>query len=341
MIYYYETKSFKSLALTISLIGFTALFRAENYLLIILFFLGLKIFNCDYKKMVNTRFLLAFLIICILIIPNLMQILNFYIVSDNAAQNTQDEVKSNWNLTHILRNKETFIGLVYNNIHPFIFSILYLVGIVIGFRLFKKESKFLISLIIPFLIIFSLHFDSPTRFLISIYPLLAVFAGIGTYYLITLIGKRLGLIKTVIIVFVIIVISFVPHIINVQKSFSPDHYLETNIPDLLRYDLKDNNCILITEMPTVLKAVMSKEVISTKNFIEKNVFFKNDECFLFFEDTYCDIYWRETNYCKKMKNSYQLESFITYNIEDIRPESSGYPKKYYIHKVIAKTTNLS
>lgn len=277
-----ETKNENMMMLTGVLIGFTAFFRAENYYLYIFYGIGLLIF----KKMKMLRGLsrnLWFIFIIILLLPNLLNNVSLYFDDGLAAGNLKNDDASNWATDNFSRNKETFQGLIGGNFHPFMFTIIYLLGIFIGLKEYRKQTIFLLFWIIPLILSFALYFHVPSRFLIGIYPFLAILAGFGLEYITRISQKKM---LTSIIFSIIIIITFLPYIKNVHNDIWAPHSLESIIPDMLEKDLKED-CTIIAVTPTIIKSTTRLEVINSNDFVQKNMAL-NNPCTLFFEDMYCD-----------------------------------------------------
>jgi len=320
MITVFQEKTKNKELISLFAIGLAVIFRAENLLLLPLYFFGKAIF----RKKINRKDIYIVIIIIILILPNLLNNSSLYLDNNLAITNNNEENIQNWNPQNILRNKETFKGLIGNNLHPLFFSLLYIIGIAVGLKKRKKETLFILAWIIPLLIFFSAYFETPPRFLIGIYPFLAILSGLSIEYLEDLFLKR----KKPLFLFTIIIIGilFIPLVNNVHNDVWVPHSLETMIPDLLTNDLREE-CSVVLVSPTIMKATTNIEAIRASSFIDKTSIPTND-CVLFFEDMFCDGTFGRAPECSFIKEQFKYEKYFEYSFE-----YKGNSKQYSFFKL--------
>ena len=258
----------------------------------------------------------------LLIFPNLVQVGSFYFSND--LVNQISDVDTTWGGSYFTRNKETIKGLFYNTIHPLFFSLLYIVGLVLMFRKLPKQAIYLTLGIVPIIFILLFYSYSPPRFLLGLYPFIVILAGYTINYLIVL-SKKSKIITPV--AAIIILLLFSPYIKDVHEDVWLAHTLETNIPYLLKADLKQE-CTIVSVQPTIIKATTKFEVISTTSFIEKTKIPSND-CVLFFEDMYCDGTFDNNPDCKYIKNNYKTSKYLEYDYSN-----GGISKSYSFYKIV-------
>lgn len=305
--YFYKKSSNQRLLLALSSLGLAAIFRPENYFFIIMFLVGALMFSKDYKKLIKTKYTLFFIIFLILVIPNAIQASNFYF-SDSLVYQF-DDVEKTWDVNYLFRNKETTSGLINNTLHPILFSALFILGIGIGLKKFRKQTMFLLICTIPIIIPLLFFVMSPPRFLIGLYPFLVILAAMALVFIIDLLSKNKRIITVAVVV--IVFLAFIPYIKQVHTDVWINHYLETRIPDMLKADLKES-CTIIAPTPTVIKATTSLEVISASDFVEKRIIPSND-CVLFFDDMFCDGTFGTAPECKYIKENYELSEYFEYS----------------------------
>ena len=123
--------------------------------------------------------------------------------------------------------------------------------------------------------------------------------------------------------------SFFSYLQSIQTDIWVPHSLETKIPDMIKYDLKEN-CTIIAPQPTTLKETTTNiEVISATAFIDKTKIPKN-KCVLFYEDIYCHGIFHKIPECSFIKNNYQYSVYKEYSY-DYKDESTTY--KLYLLKL--------
>ncbi len=312
----YRTKSKEIDILAIILIGIASIFRTENYFLFAYYLIGAFIFKKDKKAVL--RLVQIGLLIFILTVPNLVNNMGLYLNNDLAAGNT-GHGEQTWGLDNFERNKETFQGLVTGSLHPYLITITYLVGIIIGLWKRRKETLFLLAWMIPLLLAFTQYFHAPPRFLIGIYPIIAVFSAITINHVLEEIGinkrkKQRGFSRgflTNLIVLLIIIIA-VPGIKALADNPWPAHTLATYTPAYLEDNYED--CIIVAQHETSIRATTNLKTIKSSEFVRMQRQTEG-QCYLYFEDMYCDGTFGHAEECQIIKKYYKAELIETFKEE--------------------------
>ncbi|MFC2136466.1 hypothetical protein ACFLTH_17770 [Bacteroidota bacterium] len=214
----------------------------------------------------------------------------------------KNENSENWSLDNFSNNKDVFKNLITNKIHPLTFSLLFIAGLIIGFKKLKKETLFGLIFIIPLLVIFTFYFGTWPRFFLSFYIFFTVFAAICLNYCSSFFKKN----KNIdIIIILIILIAFFPFVKNIQENVPVAQTLETQTPSMLKKDLV-KDCTIIASTPTVIRATTQFESISTDDFIKKSRI-PSKSCVLLFEDMFCNAN------CDKIKQEYNGKEYLRYS----------------------------
>jgi len=334
---YYRNKKTSLLWLSAVSLAFTAQFRPENYIFIVLFLLGCALYGHQFFKKLNLKFIAPWLILVILALPNLIVVLDFklstnWIESDTAGEQTG----SNWSFHNLVYNSSNYGIYIFNSkFQPIIFSFLLMTGLIYMLYKQRKEALFLITwfCLMWFVYFFSwfqtlggMDILSKTKYLMSFYPITVIFAVYGILLIKNLLPLKIKIfkIKRLIlpIITVILVILFIPYSIQASTYFRSDaHKLETKIPELAEKDIGDK-CIIIANLPTILKSTTHLNVedigyfLTYKSF-QEDILNKSD-CVLFFEDIYCLDFdfggFKEK--CQNIKKDYILEPYISYSESD-------------------------
>lgn len=342
---YYRNKKNSLLWLALVSLAFTAQFRPENYTLPLLFLAGCIFYNKKFFRQINFKFILPWVVLIVFSFVNLIQVMNFqssinWIESDTEGQQTG----SNWGFNNLIHNSSHYGIYIFNSeFQPVIFSLFILSGLVYMFSKQKKEGMFLITwfCLLWFVYFFSwfqtlgggTHILAKTRFFINFYPITVIFAGYGILLIkdLSSVVTTNSLIKKSILplITIILVILFIPYSIKASTWFDdPAHKLETKIPELAEKDIP-HDCIIIMNWPTILKATTNLNVIDINKFLEnpqdQEKIFNKAECVLFFEELTCSTWNFEGERCKRIKDSFSMEPFITYKEEN---------KRYTFYKIM-------
>ncbi len=329
---YYKKNKISLLWLAIVALAFTAQIRVENYIFPVLFLFGCVLFDKKNLKKINFKFILPWIVLLILSFPNLIQNLE-YLSSENWQESESDGrlTGSNWSITN----------LVYNTIHygknifmeyPFFITILFVIGLIYAIIKDGREAYFLITW---FLFMYLIHFVSwPTnfesggqeRYYMSFYPIISIFASYGVLLIKNQLSSKIKnkIFKKLIIpiTILIILLMFIPYVISTSKMYSDSsHILETKIPELAERDIPPN-CIIIANLPTILKSTTNLNVINIRRFLESPQYqeeiFKNNSCILFFKDLTCQMWDFSSKDCKQIQEYFLMTNFKSYEEKDTK-----------------------
>jgi len=334
---YYRNKKASLLWLALISLAFTSQFRPENYIFIVLFLLGCVLYGHQFFKKLNLKFIAPWLVLVILTLPNLIVVLDFklstnWIESDTVGK----ETGSNWSFNNLIHNSSHYGIYIFNSkFQPIIFSFLLITGLIYMLHKQKKEALFLITwfCLIWFVYFFSwfqtlggMDILSKTKYFMGFYPITVIFAAYGILLIKNLLSIKIKIFKIkkmiLLMIAVILVISFIPYSIKASTYFRSDaHKLETKIPELAEKDIGDK-CIIIANLPTILKSTTHLNVVDIGYFLTYKSFqedtLNKSDCVLFFEDIYCLDFdfgdYKEK--CQNIKKDYSLEPYISYSEGD-------------------------
>jgi len=335
---YFKQKTNSLLWLSLFAIIFAAQVRMENYFLLPLFLLGLFIFRANPFKKDNFKsvFIKIILIGLILVIslPNLINNLNHYLFNN---WNTIDtgQYAPNWGISNFVYNwVQQGSHLFDGEYHPLIFSIFLILGIIYAI---KKDKRALIFLGVWFLIFFFIYFVSwpglnpKSRLFINFYPITAIFAGSGIYFVNNLVKhEKFKKILTLILI-VVILLSFLPYIGKAigKINFPRQARMEAEIAHLAVKHLPDD-CLVVSNLPVMISGVVDAKVVESSYFLKQRdanpTSFRTKECILFFKDYTCDPgmafnpKWQE-NY-RRIEEDYNLTPFLIYHEDSLKENRS-------------------
>ena len=339
---YFKQRTNPLLWLSLFAIIFAAQVRMENYLLLPLFLLGLFIFGANPFKKDSFKSVFIKIIsigfILIMSLPNLINNLNHYLFNNWNVIDT-GQYAPNWGISNFIYNwVQQGSHLFDGEYHPLIFSVFLILGIVYAI---KKDKKALIFLGSWFLIFFFIYFVSwpglspKSRLFINFYPITAIFAGSGIYFVNNLVKhKRFKKILTLILI-VVILLSFLPYIGKAigKTNFLRQARMEAEIAHLAAKHLSDD-CLIVSNLPVMISGVIDSKVIESGYFLEQRdanpTSFRTKECLLFFKDYTCDPgmafnpEWQE-NY-QRIEEDYKLTPFLIYHKDDLRGSGNGLMK---------------
>lgn len=340
--YNHENKTKKSkknylLWLTAMSIAFTSQFRTENYSLMVLFIIGLFIYEKNLLKKIDLNFILPIIFMLLLSFANFVQVVNYqasvdWIQSDTGGK----QAGSNWSFGNFMDNSINYgINLFDGENLPVIITLFFILGLFFICYNQKKEAIFLLIWFILFWIIyFTSWFQTlagQDRFFMSFYPMIVISCAYGIVFLSDIIVKFFNfkfdfnnilkiIIKQLLIIIILaaIIASLIPYIIEARQEYSDDaHLLETKIPELAEKDIP-KDCIIIANWPTILKSTTNLNVIDIDFFLENTSnqasILNSSNCTLFFED-YCCLDWTTYGFqekCDKVKSQFNLERFKSY-----------------------------
>lgn len=363
---YFKRKTLSLLFLSLISLAFASQFRQENYLYFLLFFAGLIIFyKISLKKITPfklnhdkiQRILVWIFLILLLVLltgPNLIQVLNFQLSTNWAQRESGGELLGqNWSFSNLVYNFPRWgMHIFTNKYHPFIFSALFIAGII---HLFKRKRGELLFLLIWFFSLFLVYFSSwPTllalesRFLISFYPITSIFAGVSLYLVYKKISENFNPKKLAIIFVLILLLVFSPAIKKQigDNPFKIQGKLETKIPGMAEKEIPPN-CIIISNIPEMISATSNLQAIKLDSFLdskfEKTLYNLdtpldikletkedgiisivdpyNTDCILFLEDYSCEMmvppFPKPIKNCELVKQKYRLVPFLSYSEKEI------------------------
>lgn len=329
---YYQSKDYKLLWLSLVSIAFASQFRAENYILPLLFLIGCIIYNKEVFRRLDLKFVLPWAVMLLLSFANFIQVADFYSAEGWIERETEGLQKgSNWGISNLMDNSLNYGIYVFNSeFQPLLFSILLFSGFFYMFFKQRKDWVFLMSwlCILWFAYFFSwfqtlgggTYVLAKIRFFMSFYPITVIFSCYGILLLKDILAR---LIKSSLaqkyalnLIVIILVIAFVPYTIKASIWFdNPGHLLETKIPELAEKDLP-SSCLIISNWPTVLKSTTYLNVIDTEEFLasksNQEEIFQNYDCVLFFEDLTCSLWDVDKKKCERIKSEFLIEPFKSY-----------------------------
>lgn len=312
---YYSNNTSKLYWLALAANGFVAQIRPENYFFILLFFSGCLIFNNIPQKFNFKNDFLPVLFLAFLVLPNLIQVLNFQ--SRNYQEITGLRLSSLNSLT-----KNTIDGFfLIPASHHWLLSILGLIGI---FNLFFKKRKIFYFTVLWLTGLWIIYYSSyinilggQSRIYISFYPITTIYVSAGILYIIQLLSQ-----KTKYKIFITSILSislFIFLFLDVTKNtplVSNEKILLNKLPELISTDLPPD-CVIIATEPLEISALTSFQTIRLDYFLDlplQNDILKKNQCVLFFEDYLCKSKTDQnyTSQCSKIKKKYNMSLLKTY-----------------------------
>lgn len=337
LLLYLKYKDDKTFILAAASLFFSMQFRGENYALLI--FVGLVLiwnFFQENNLNITKKQIIIFILLGILVIPNLFEVSSFYFTDKLAIDDTHGQVDKTWSFQRIFSEEKINVVkefMFQNSYYPIAINILFFAGIILSFRKFKFQNYFLLSWFFIFIIIFSAFFVFRKRFFLIVMPVIFLYAGYAISRIIDDISqKKLGQIspKTInVTIMIIIILSFLPYLMDLPKnSFWIDSKLESKVPEMLEKDIKLMNveCVIVMQSPTIMRATTELEVISTRDFCQGNYQTESD-CLLFYEGLFPDKTLRGSS-CINQKRYYSLSDFLTYTVK--KGEET---REYFVKKI--------
>lgn len=327
---YFEYKKYSLLWLSLFGIAFLSQFRLENYVFFIIFLMGIFIFSNRISNKISLRFIAPWITSIILSLPNLIGVLDYYLSINWIESDTRGVATgANFSISNLISNSKEWGVFIFNNkYHPYLFTVLFIIGIICFLR---KKIKHALFLVVWFILIYVIYFGSwfqtvggRERLFISFYPITIILASLGMFFISDLISRKckFKFINKITFPFLtlVLIIMFVPYTITQSKTYrdSP-HKLETKIPELAERDLP-KDCIIIANWPAVLESTTHLRVIDINDFLKHPQFrqeiFSKSDCVLFYEDIFCldygDYCWQEKENWRKLKEMYAVEPYVEY-----------------------------
>ena len=334
---YYTNKTKSLLWLSLISMAFAIQFRPENVVYPVLFLFGCILFDKKFFKKIDIKFVLPFLVLLLLSFANFTQDLDFYLSTDWTEDDSNGElVGDNFGFQNLVLNSSEYGKYLFNNeLQPVIFTFLFIIGLLYMFHKQKRESLFLLGwfCLLWFVYFFSYqtagggtHYMAKTKFFVSFYPITVSWGVYGILLIKDFLSTKIKSpkVKKLILSLVIVLfaISFIPYSIKASTWFAdPAHKLETKIPELVEKDIP-HDCVIIANYPTILKSTTDFQVIDVKLFLDnrqnQEKIFSNTDCVLFFEDLTCELWEFEGKQCKKIKDNFLINEFISYEEKDVK-----------------------
>jgi len=342
---YYRKKIYSLLWLAVSSLIFTALIRPDNYLLIILFFLGCLIFKA---KVSTKRVILILFMLIVLISPSILQSFGWYSSFDWYSSFNRLETEStgqlkgsNWSLANLLYNSLHFGPVIFSRAYmPFFIPFLSIIGFIYMLFRRKREACFLI---IWFAFYWILFFSSwvqtiggRDRLFMGFYPPIIIFAGYSLPLLLNSFYKmRLRVQHRNLFVFLLVsvfILSFFPYALKARNMYAASCIkLETKIPELAEKDIPPE-AVIVANWPTILRSTTDLNVIDVNDFLVdysfQNAAFQGTDLLLFFEDYCCFDFigcGRCKENCEAIRDKFKLDSYKEYREGN---------KKYTFYEII-------
>lgn len=323
LLYFQNKNNHKLFCLALAGMGFASQFRPENHVVFAVI-LGVILFLIFLKdKKFNFKFVFPVIFIIMLIAPDLVINLR-HRLSFNFIEVDNKVVSVGYQFL-IKENSLKYGKYLFNSsFHPYIFSTLYLGGLIYLF--FKKREAFfcLMCWLLFFYLIFYSFFlkgiGQKSRIFLIFYPATVVLAAYLVDFLKgSLKSQKLGKI-CITFLLLIILVSFSPYIKNIM--FPPNRPQEILTDDelgvlfpfgktetrLIKFAEKEipKDCIVFANLPEMLTTtnLNTQELDSLQNY--KNLF-NNYGCALFFKDFTCYLnlsspeLQKYRSNCKKMQ----------------------------------------
>ncbi|OGF24981.1 hypothetical protein A2227_08000 [Candidatus Falkowbacteria bacterium RIFOXYA2_FULL_47_19] len=329
--------------LTMASFAFTAQIRPENYILPIVFliwvfviqkkkiFYGFKEILSDglFSKTLH-KYIGPLLFVLFLTAPNLIQVLHFN-VSLNAYENVTEGaiIKPNWSFDNLIKNTLNLGPELFQT-----FDELIVIFMIIGFYyMLKNRRKYAVLLVSWFLVLWFTYFISfldvlggRSRVYLSFYPIFSILAAAGIWLAM---DKARSLFRDAppkAIPFLMMGMFFLLLFLNIGPYIpraSAEKVLETRIPEFMKRDIP-YDCMIISGEDVIIKSTTDFNSIATEEFLnlrDKDKFFSEHKCVLFFEDMYCFYrkgFTKKLSECRELKNNYLTEEFLTYQNDNIK-----------------------
>jgi len=273
---YYQNQKNSLLWLSLISLSFISQLRPENYIFPLLFIFGCILYIKDFFKKIDFKFVLPFIILVILSLPNMIGVFDHlssinWNESDSSGKITGD----NWSFSNLINHSIDYGVPLFSYQNQ---SVIILILLVIGFYYFLfQQEKDSLFLFIWFILLWIIYFASwPVggyeRLYLSFYPIFSLFASYGVLWLINIyqrISQKYINLIYFFIVFVVFISSF-SYMFNDKSLYSDEsHILETKIIEFAEKDIP-SNCLIVSLYETVLESTTNLNVTTIDNFIKKN-----------------------------------------------------------------------
>lgn len=321
---YYREKKYSLFWLAIFSLLFTLLIRPENFILIILFLIGCLFFKI---KVSLKQIFFVLIIFSIFLTPTVIQAIDLYQQIPSywlmQAGQVNPEV-SNWSLSNLVYNSLNFSSdfLKFKHI-PFFIPFLAIIGFIYMLLKQKREACFLgLWFLFFWIIYFSSWFQvvgGRSRFYLSFYPVILIFAGYGFWFVSNLfyraIPKRKKYPAFELLLFFLLMLLSLPLAFearNIHNSINSQ--LATEIPELAE-QIIPQDAVIITNWPSILTATTDLKVVDINfflfNYQIQTKILQSKKLILFFEGFFCVpfISARDAELCELIKNSFNLTPY--------------------------------
>lgn len=324
---------------------FFASFRPESYTLIPIYLL----FNIKYFKKIisDKRILIAFLLVGMLTIPNLIRVLTFKIpyspLSIITFENNVNSPASTI-ISSFLMNLTSLLGLFHNDFFSIPLLIAFTIGVIYSLKNKEKDSKvlYVYLFLLMYIYLFGVRYFynmgggtfqySKSRFYMMFYPTTLVVSSLifKRYpYNKVKINKNKQRLKNYItlILSILIVLTQVLSLSQVPSMLS-GHKLSTIVLSQIHNDIPDN-CIVVSPMPAEISAVNNIKTKFVEDFIQDIEFnenvtnYLNQECYFYYEGRICNDHLQRP-YCEKMHEHFYMSEKKEYTDGD---------KSYFIYSI--------
>jgi 4-amino-4-deoxy-L-arabinose transferase-like glycosyltransferase len=232
-------------------------------------------------------------------------------------------------LQYVKHNFSTnFMFFFENTRHPVVFTVISLIGFLVGMKVYKRETLFVLVWFSAFFGVYllfyagSFNFGVDVRYSLSMFPAFAVLAGIGLLVIESFLKSFTKEFHAVAIVVMIVLISFyffIPYVTTIwRESFegreSHDFSMfvaETRI---------DDDCYILTHVPSMYM-ISGKKALQTWNCRNKEVMkkiFSKTDCVVFDEGYWCQIEPYKSEVCSCLHNDYTLIPIETHDVKGSR-----------------------
>jgi hypothetical protein len=323
---YYEHKTLLLFWTSLAAIGFAAQCRPENYILYPLFLTGILLFIRPLPKL-RAGFITGWLASIALSLPNIMVVLKDKMSTNWLIQESGGTISGgNFNLQNLLHNSRHWgIHLFDNSIHSFVFSALFVLGVLYCLKHLRKYTYFLLSWFsLLYLLYFSSWFQTlggsmtlipKLRFYVSFYPIMVIFVSVSIDKLSLIIKNRPFKVIVQILLVAIIIARFTSPL---RTARQPLKELQTKVIS----ELEDFVCpgdTVLTALGPVVSATNDIRTYPLEKFLKyasarQGVFYLSRKV-LFFQDYTCTLPSFEKA-CREIKSRHKTSLYHSFDSAD-------------------------
>lgn len=318
---YFKSRDEKLFLSAMSFLTIATAIRSENISLFPLFLLGFIAFNFKQK---NKKIFFPLLYSLISISPIVLYlILVTYPPIFYHEGVITSPTGTYFNIEYIYNNVPLLESIALGKYYPLILNLLFILGVVVGFIKYKKETIFLLIPIICFVSLYATYFNALTRYFFTIFVCSFILMSVGINFIQNFINHLIFSLKkgiksnseklSLLIMMTILITLFYPYLIDIgkptdtnlgnqflEKFISNDEssvfgtneiiYVNNETAFLTNFTKDADKCYGIINDPKFLGTTDLKP-ISTKVAIENDISIKNiiqnGNCVLFLEDMFC------------------------------------------------------